>query len=165
MTDLQKRKEELDKLEKSSLINRLIKVQNKYDELFNDAKRVEKDRDYYHDLYESAMNEKEKLERKLKYNGIAPARLIVEYVKNIVNECGGETVIEDDIVATDTVAALSWELWHENMERLDEGLNFALRGFILHGVDSEYDEFEFTNVIAFTTPDGMRHVCEGDKND
>lgn len=101
-------------------------------------------------------------ERMIKLRGLNPVRLMVEYYKEQVNQPEGEysglgeTEVEPVGVVCETVAALTWEVYSDNHSCYEPS------GYHLRGVDSNYNEFDFPDVVSYTTPDGQQHILEGE---
>lgn len=154
---LEARKERLEGLKHESLVRKALKLQDEVDSLRSELLLFRKQHEDIIARLESETMEKRKLEREKRLRGIPPMRLIVERCEVMAEQdvYAEEYANEIPEVICDTIIAMEFEVYLYNMS-----------GYHLCGVDANYEEFDVSEVIAYTTPDGKRHqLGAGDGDD
>ena len=157
----QARKEKLLQKTPEALAAMVIRLEDELQRSKAECEREARDRRKLEDQMEAKEARIELQDRMIELRGLNPVRLMVEYYKEQVNQPEGEysglkeTEVEPVGVVCETVAALTWEVYSDNHSCCGSS------GYHLRGVDSNYNEFDFPDVVSYTTPDGQQHILEG----
>ena len=149
----QARKEALEKKTHEQLVRLVLKLEASLKEAKTDYERKDAEFVREYERRKAAEQQAEEAERKLRYQGVVPARLMIEHYAKQVDDSGDETTLIEIGTVCETVQALSWEVWFDtNIYRCS--------GYHISGITADYKEFDYEDVYAYTTPDRNRYELE-----
>ena len=156
----QARKEALEKMAHGSLVNKVLAFEEKEELSKKREQSYQREIESLDKNLKEMVEKKRLLERRLKLYGVKPTRIMIEYFKEQVDQPDGYTLEETEAegvgIVCEPIEALSWEVYSGRLEWEPSGIH-------LIGIDSEYMEFDYSDVVAYTTPDGRRYTFEDDE--